>query len=57
MNSEHYSRIMWHFRFNKAGELYDDIIKEDETNMVYIFSFTVLFGHQIVSCVYIEYIY
>ena len=48
---------MWHFRFHKAGELYDDIIKEDETNMVYIFSFTTLFGHQIVSCVYIEYIY
>lgn len=23
-----------YFRFNKAGDLYDDIIKEDETNMV-----------------------
>lgn len=23
-----------YFRFHKAGDLYDDIIKEDETNMV-----------------------
>lgn len=26
-----------YFRFNKVGDLYDDIIKEDEINMVKFF--------------------